>query len=90
MPSLSELENEIKLLIIKTLGLEDISVNEIDSGAPLFGDGLGLDSIDALELGIALSKTYDVKLDPNSDDVQVHFASVQALAQFVLKNQAQA
>lgn len=50
------LHNEIKLLIIEALNLEDISVDDIETDAPLFGDGLGLDSIDALELGLAIKK----------------------------------
>lgn len=50
------MENELKQLIIETLDLEDIGVDDIDSGAALFNDGLGLDSIDALELGLAIRK----------------------------------
>ena len=52
-----ELELEVKKLIIDSLSLEDIDPEDMDSEEPLFGDGLGLDSIDALELGIALQKT---------------------------------
>lgn len=50
------MENELKQLIIDALALEDISINDIDSHAPLFNEGLGLDSIDALELGLAIRK----------------------------------
>lgn len=77
------LEAEIKELIVSALGLEGVSAEEIDSQAPLFGEGLGLDSIDALELGIAISKKFEVTLDPNSEDLQEHFASVESLAAFV-------
>jgi len=55
------MENELKQLIIDTLDLEDISVADIDSQAPLFNDGLGLDSIDALELGLAIRKKIQRK-----------------------------
>lgn len=80
---MSELEAELKALIIETLDLEDIGVEDIDSGQPLFGDGLGLDSIDALELGLALSKNYGVKLNAEDESTREHFASVKSLAQFV-------
>lgn len=80
---MSNIEQEIKELIISSIGLEDITVEEIDSSAPLFGDGLGLDSIDALELGVAISQKYNVTLDPNSESLHQHFASVNALATFI-------
>ena len=57
------IENEIKAVIIESLDLEDINVDDIETDEPLFGDGLGLDSIDALELGLALKKKFDIKLD---------------------------
>lgn len=77
------LELEIKQLIIEALNLEDIVVDDIDSEAPLFIEGLGLDSIDALELGVALQKRYGVSMSAESADTRKHFASVKALAQFV-------
>ena len=77
------LELEIKELIISALSLEDIGPNDIDAGAPLFGEGLGLDSIDALELGLALQKRYGVTLSADSQETRQHFASVNALANFV-------
>lgn len=83
------LEQELKQLIIDTLDLEDISVDDIVSDEPLFLDGLGLDSIDALELGLALQKTYGVKLDSDSEETRQHFASVTALANFVESARAQ-
>lgn len=78
-----ELEQQLKQLIIDTLDLEDVSVDDIDSNEPLFIEGLGLDSIDALELGLALQKTYGVKLDADSEETKKHFASVTNLAQLV-------
>ena len=80
------LEHELKALIISTLDLEDITPTDIDSEAPLFGDGLGLDSIDALELGLAIAKTYDVKMDADNEETRQHFASIKALAAFVQEN----
>ncbi|AXQ29302.1 acyl carrier protein [Solimonas sp. K1W22B-7] len=78
------LENEIKQLIIDSLALEDIEAATIDSAAPLFVEGLGLDSIDALELGLALQKRYGVSLSADSAETRAHFASVQTLAHFVV------
>jgi acyl carrier protein len=78
-----ELEHEIKLLLIDCLGLEDIGVEDISSEAPLFGEGLGLDSIDALELGLALKNRYDVRLDENTEFAREHFYSIASLARFV-------
>ncbi|MEP5230816.1 MAG: phosphopantetheine-binding protein [Alloalcanivorax sp.] len=80
------LEHELKALIISTLDLEDITTADIDSEAPLFGEGLGLDSIDALELGLAIAKTYDVKMDADNEETRQHFASIKALAAFVQEN----
>ncbi|MDM3869858.1 phosphopantetheine-binding protein [Porticoccus sp. W117] len=78
-----ELENELKRMIVDTLNLEDISIEEIDSEAPLFGDGLGLDSIDALELGVAMQNNYGIKLNSESEETKKHFASVRNLALLV-------
>jgi acyl carrier protein len=78
-----DLEAELKQLIIDVLNLEDVSVADIDSDAPLFGDGLGLDSIDALELGVAIRRNYKVRIDADSDETRKHFASVASLARFV-------
>jgi acyl carrier protein len=77
------LEQEIKELIIASLNLEDLRPEDIDSDAPLFGEGLGLDSIDALELGLALQKKYGVKMSADSAETRKHFASVNALAALV-------
>ena len=77
------LELEIKELIISSLSLEDIGPDDIDAAAPLFGEGLGLDSIDALELGLALQKRYGVSLSADSQETRQHFASVSSLASFV-------
>ncbi len=80
---MDDTEQAIKELIIEVLNLEDISTDDIDSAAPLFGDGLGLDSIDALELGVAIRRQYNVNLDINSEEIRECFASVSNLARFV-------
>lgn len=77
-----ELEREIGELIIASLNLEDVTVDDIDPEAPLFGSGLGLDSIDALELGLAIHKRYGIAMG-DSDEVRQHFTSVRRLAAFV-------
>ena len=77
------LEQEVKALIIDVLQLEDISVDDIETDAPLFVEGLGLDSIDALELGVALQKKYGITLSADSEDTRRHFASVRALAAMI-------
>ncbi|WP_345845842.1 phosphopantetheine-binding protein [Shewanella algae] len=82
------LHNEIKQLIIDCLDLEDISIDDIDTEAPLFGEGLGLDSIDALELGLALKKQFDVKIEANSEATKAHFYSVASLAAFIESQRA--
>lgn len=80
---MSDLVEEIKLLLIETLELEDISPQDIDPEAPLFGEGLGLDSIDALEIGVALQRRYGIKIDAKSDQVRNQFYSVSSLSKLV-------
>lgn len=77
------LENELKQFIIDTLNLEDMTTADIVAEAPLFGEGLGLDSIDALELGVGLQKRYGIKLQSDSNENKKHFASIQAMAELV-------
>jgi acyl carrier protein len=78
------LKLDIKRLIIDALELEDTSPEDIGDDALLFGDdGLGLDSIDALELGIALRKKYQLQLEDNEAGNREHFRSVSSLAEFV-------
>ena len=80
------IENELKELIIKSLELEDITVDDIEDEAPLFIDGLGLDSIDALELGMALKKKYNLKMSSNKEENKKYFYSVKTLADYVRSN----
>jgi acyl carrier protein len=83
MGDIEKLEIDLKKLIIEKLNLEDISVEDIKSDELLFGDGLNLDSIDALELGMALKKTYNITLSTEEKENHKHFESVQTLAQFL-------
>lgn len=80
---MNALELELKTLVIESLGLEDITPEDIASDAPLFGDGLGLDSVDALELGLALQKRYSITIDPETRNMRDHFTSINSLAAFV-------
>ncbi|OCG02250.1 phosphopantetheine-binding protein [Gilliamella sp. wkB112] len=84
---MEKLHNEIKTLIIHVLNLEDITPNEIETEAPLFGDGLGLDSIDALELGLAIKNQYSIVLSAESDETKKAFYSVKTLANFISSQQ---
>ncbi len=77
------LVHEVKQTIIEALNLEDITPDEIDTEAPLFGEGLGLDSIDALELGLAIKAKYGVYISPDSEEVKKHFGSVKNLVEFI-------
>ena len=77
------LEQEIKELIVSALSLEDLGPQDIATDAPLFVEGLGLDSIDALELGVALQKRYGIAMSADAADNRRHFSSVAALARFV-------
>ncbi len=65
--------------------LEDVNANDIDVEAPLFGEGLGLDSIDALELAIAIERRFGVKLGEHDEEARAAFASVRALSKYVLQ-----
>lgn len=69
---------------MNALKLEDLSPEDISSDEPLFGnEGIGLDSIDALELGVAIRKAYDIKIETVTEEIRVHFASVSNLARFI-------
>lgn len=81
--SLSPAERELARLIVETLNLEDVDADAIEPDAPLFGDGLGLDSIDALELSLMISTHYGVQLRSDDPDNQRTFASLRALTHYV-------
>ena len=80
---MDDLKLQIKKLIVSALELEDIKPENIVDSEAIFGEGLGLDSIDALELGVALKKKFGVKFSAESADNRKHFASVNALAQYI-------
>jgi len=80
---MQELEKDLKGLIVEALMLDQVTAEEIDSEAPLFGTGLGLDSIDALELAMAIERRYGVKLRADDPNTRAIFGSVRALAAHV-------
>ena len=80
---MDNLKQQIKELIISSLELEDIKPEDIVDSEPIFGEGLGLDSIDALELGIALKKRFGVKFSAENADNRRNFSSVDALAAYI-------
>ncbi len=84
---MDELKQQIKETIISSLELEDMTPENIVDDEPLFGEGLGLDSIDSLELSMALKKKFNVKFSEN-EDTRKHFASVNALAAYISEEQA--
>jgi acyl carrier protein len=81
-----ELEREIGQMLIETLNLEGKKVEDIDPEEPLFIDGLGLDSIDALELSLAISTRYGIQIRSDDVDVAQIFASLRSLTEFVQRN----
>ncbi len=85
MTNLNELEKDLKNLIITTLDLEDITDDDFNSESELFGeDGVGLDSIDALELGVAIKKQYQVSIKGETEEnLKKYFLSVKSLAEFI-------
>ena len=82
---MEELVLQLKQQIIKTLNLEEITPDDIDPAAPLFGEGLGLDSIDALELIVMLEKYYGIRLSSPAQGREI-FKSIDTIAQYVQKN----
>lgn len=80
---MDDLETQIKQVIIESLNLEDMKPEDIDTEAPLFGDGLGLDSIDALELGLAIKNNFNIQISAPSDEIKEHFYSVATIANFI-------
>ena len=80
------LEKEVAELIVSSLNLEDVQPDEIDPEEPLFGDGLGLDSIDALEIALAVSTQYGFQMRSDDDDNTKTFSSLRALSQYIAAN----
>ena len=88
MQGQTEREKELAELIVESLNLEDVSASEIEPDEPLFGEGLGLDSIDALELALAITQKYGVQLKADDNNVQQVFSSLRSLNAFVVENTA--
>lgn len=82
-----EIEKELKETIVSSLDLEDLTATDIETEAPLFGEGLGLDSIDALELGMAVKKAFGITFSSNPADNKKIFYSVKTLADYVESQQ---
>lgn len=83
---MAELIEKLKKEIIEVLNLEDLELEDIETDSPLFGDGLGLDSIDALELIVLLEKNYGIKLEDPKEG-KIVFYSVQTMADYIEANQ---
>lgn len=79
---MSDLRTELKQSIIEQLNLEEMEVEDIDNNEPLFGEGLGLDSIDALELIVLLEKDYGIKLNDPGQGKEI-FASINTMAEYI-------
>lgn len=79
---MEELIVKIKEQVIEVLNLEDVEPDDIDTDAPLFGDGLGLDSIDALELIVLLEKQYGIKIEDPKDGKKI-FYSIRTIAEYI-------
>ena len=80
------LEKEVAQMIIDCLGLEEITAEEIDPEEPLFNEGLGLDSIDALELSVSVSKAYGIELRNNEANNKEIFSSLRSLTNYIEQN----
>jgi acyl carrier protein len=85
---MSDLTNKLKEEIIKQLNLGDLKPEDIDINASLFGDGLGLDSIDALELIVLLDKNYGIKIKDPKDGQKI-FQSIKSMADYITEQQSQ-
>lgn len=85
---MDEFQKEMAALVIEAVNLEDVAVDDIDPQAPLFGEGLGLDSIDALELALAISQSYGVQIKSDDQQNQKIFSSLATLTDFVQANKA--
>lgn len=87
MTDQTPLEQEMAQLLVESLNLEDVAASEIEPDAPLFGDGLGLDSIDALEIALAISQKYEVQMQAEEESTREAFATLRSLTRFVEQNQ---
>ena len=88
MQTQTEREQELAELIVESLNLEDVTATEIGPEEPLFGEGLGLDSIDALELALAITQKYSIQLKADDSDMQQAFATLRGLNDYIMENSA--
>ena len=80
------IEDQIKQIVIESANLESVSIEDIDTDAPLFGDELGLDSIDALEIGVAIRKKFNITFSDVEENNKQYFYSVATLAKYIREN----
>jgi len=86
MQTQTDQERELAELIVESLNLEDVSAEEILPQDPLFGEGLGLDSIDALELALAITQKYAIQLKADDEDMQQAFGTLRTLNAYIMEN----
>ncbi|NCD26279.1 MAG: acyl carrier protein [Deltaproteobacteria bacterium] len=84
---MTELKAQLKRTLVTELNLEDIAPEDIDDNAPLFGDGLGLDSLDAVEIVVLVQRAFGVEIR-NMDEGRQAFQSITALAEFIAAHRA--
>ena len=82
----AELEDQIREVVLSSVEVDGLTAADLPANEPLFGEGIGLDSIDALEIGAGLRKRFQVKFKANSDENKVHFRSISSLAAFIAAN----
>lgn len=82
----TDLEEEIRQIVLSSVEVDGLTAEDLAADVPLFGEGVGLDSIDALEIGAALRRRYQVKFKANSDENRAHFRSISTLAAFIAAN----
>jgi acyl carrier protein len=85
---MTNLEDDLKELVVSALSLEDLTPGDIASDEPLFGSGLGLDSIDGLELGMAIRKKYGIKPQGTKEEIRAIFATIRSLARYIASQRA--
>jgi len=83
MQAQSDNEKELAILLVETLNLEDVDPVEIDPSEPLFNEGLGLDSIDALELALAITQKYSIQLKADDENMQHAFGTLKTLSAYI-------
>lgn len=83
MPGQTDNENELAKLLVETLNLEDVAPGDIEPEEPLFNEGLGLDSIDALELALAITQKYSIQLKADDENMQHAFGTLRTLNAYI-------